>query len=76
MRVFLDVTSQLHWQVFQLDVKSPFLNKDLQEEVYVFQPKGFIVQGCEDKVYELHKALYGLRQAIRARYNKVNCYFM
>ena len=49
-----------------LDVKSAFLNGDLAEEVYVEQPPGYVVRGKERKVYKLHKALYGLRQAPRA----------
>jgi hypothetical protein len=44
-----------------MDVKSPFLNGDLAEEVYVCQPPGFVKKGEEQKVLRLHKALYGLR---------------
>lgn len=49
-----------------MDVKSAFLNGDLQEEVYVEQPPGFKVLGLEDMVYRLRRALYGLKQAPRA----------
>jgi hypothetical protein len=49
-----------------MDVKSAFLNEELQEEVYVTQPAGFVVKGAEHKVLKLNKALYGLRQAPRA----------
>src|SRR5947207_457446 len=55
-----------------MDVKSAFLNGDLQEEVYVVQPPGFIVTGKEHKVLRLHKALYGLQQAPRAWYAKLD----
>jgi hypothetical protein len=51
------------WEVHHMDVKSVFLNGDLQEEVYVEQPMGFIVAGKEHKVLKLKKALYGLHQA-------------
>jgi hypothetical protein len=51
------------WVVQHMDVKSAFLNGDLQEEVYVEQPAGFIVVGKEHKVLKLKKALYDLHQA-------------
>ena len=49
-----------------MDVKSAFLNGEIQEEVYVSQPPGFAQKGQEEKVYRLAKVLYGLRQAPRA----------
>jgi hypothetical protein len=49
-----------------MDVKTAFLNGELIEEVYVEQPSGYVLAGEERKVYRLHRALYGLRQASRA----------
>jgi len=72
IRLVLAVAAQKGWKVFQLDVKSAFLNGVLQEEIYVEQPEGFVVQGKEDKVYLLKKALYGLKQAPRAWYSRIN----
>jgi transposase InsO family protein len=72
IRLILAVAAQKGWKVFQLDVKSAFLNGVLEEEIYVEQPEGFVVQGEEDKVYLLKKALYGLKQAPRAWYSKIN----
>jgi hypothetical protein len=53
-------------------VKSAFLNGDLKEEVYVHQPAGFVIAGQEGKVLRLRKALYGLRQALRAWNSKLD----
>jgi hypothetical protein len=58
--------------VYQLDVKSAFLNGFLQEEIYVEQPEGYIKEGEEDKVCLLKKALYGLKQAPRAWYSRID----
>ena len=66
VRVILAVAANRRWQVDHLDVKSVFLNGELREELYVAQPEGYVVQGKENFVYKLHKALYGLRQAPRA----------
>ncbi|WVZ19823.1 hypothetical protein V8G54_007145 [Vigna mungo] len=60
------------WQIHQMDVKSAFLNGPLEEEVYVKQPPGFVKKGEEQKVYRLHKALYGLRQEPQAWNNHIN----
>ena len=49
-----------------MDVKSIFLNRVLEEEVYIEQPQDYEVYGEEDKVLKLEKALYGLKQALRA----------
>ena len=55
-------------------VKSDFLNGYWKEEVYVDQPKGFIIDGKEYKVYRLKKALYGTKQAPRAWYYRIDDY--
>ena len=47
----------------QMDVKTTFLNGELEEEIYIEQPEGFVVPGKENKVCKLNKSLYGLRQA-------------
>jgi hypothetical protein len=66
VRLILALAAHRGWQVHHMDVKSAFLNGDLEEVVYVSQPPGFIAEGREQDVYKLHKALYGLRQAPRA----------
>jgi len=66
IRLILAMAANRGWQVHHLDVKSAFLNGELEEEVYVTQPDGFVKEGKEQQVYKLSKALYGLRQAPRA----------
>ena len=57
-----------------MDVKSKFLNGYLQEEVYVEQPKGYEFLGQEHKFYMMKKAVYALKQAPRAWYNRIDSY--
>ncbi|WVZ11324.1 hypothetical protein V8G54_015854 [Vigna mungo] len=76
IRLMLAIVVQKGWKVYQLDVKSAFLNGLLEEEIYVEQPEGFTVKGQEDDVYLLKKALYGLKQAPRAWYNRIDEYLM
>jgi len=61
VRVVLAVAAQYKLQVHQMDVKSAFLNRVLEEEVYVEQPPRYEIEGADDKVYHLKKALYGLK---------------
>ena len=69
------LATQKGWRLFQLDVKSAFLNGVLHEEVYVDQPLGFVIKNREDEGYILKKSLYGLKQALRAWYEEINSYF-
>ena len=72
VRLLLALSAKHGWEVHHLDVKSAFLNGELDEVVYVSQPEGFVKEGQEHKVYRLYKALYGLRQAPRAWYAKLS----
>lgn len=65
MRLFLVLAAQGEWEVHHMDVKSAFLNGELQEEVYVQQPSGFSDPKAQGKVLKLRKAFYGLKQAPR-----------
>ncbi|KAI3702503.1 hypothetical protein L6452_28241 [Arctium lappa] len=66
IRMFLAYAAHKNFTVFQMDVKTTFLNGILKEEVYVSQPEGFVNQKKSNHVYILDKALYGLKQAPRA----------
>eukprot|EP00268_Persea_americana_P008044 TRINITY_DN13089_c0_g1_i1.p1 TRINITY_DN13089_c0_g1~~TRINITY_DN13089_c0_g1_i1.p1 ORF type:complete len:530 (+),score=94.20 TRINITY_DN13089_c0_g1_i1:90-1592(+) len=75
IRLVVSMAAQNSWPIFQLDVKSAFLHGDLQEQVYIEQPPGYVQQGNEEKVYRLNKALYGLKQAPKAWYSRIDAYF-
>nr|GEZ16057.1 retrovirus-related Pol polyprotein from transposon TNT 1-94 [Tanacetum cinerariifolium] len=69
IRLFLVYAAHKDFTVFQMDVKTAFLNGILKEEVYVGQPLGFVSKQNPDHVYALDKALYGLKQAPQAWYD-------
>ncbi|KAM1456915.1 hypothetical protein ACFX13_035004 [Malus domestica] len=74
VRTLMALSAQKKWKLYQLDVKSTFLNRVLQDEVFIDQPDGYIVQGVEDNVYKLKKVMYGLKQAPRAWYEEINAH--
>nr|GEY96274.1 retrovirus-related Pol polyprotein from transposon TNT 1-94 [Tanacetum cinerariifolium] len=69
IRLFLAYAAHKDFIVFQMDVKTTFLNGILKEELYVGQPPGFVSKQYPDHMYALDKALYGLKQAPRAWYD-------
>ena len=75
IRCALALAAHNKWPIFQMDVKSAFLNGDLKEEVYVEQPPGFEILEQQNMVYRLHKALYGLKQAPKAWHDKIDTFF-
>eukprot|EP00253_Pinus_taeda_P027417 PITA_27417 len=72
--MFLALSSFQRFKVFQMDMKSTFLNGDLEEEVYIEQRHGFILGNDPNLVCRLKKALYGLKQAPRAWYYRLDKY--
>ncbi|GKA92695.1 gag-pol polyprotein [Tanacetum coccineum] len=64
--IFVPYAAHKSFPIYQMDVKTAFLNGPLKEEVYVAQPEGFVDPDHPEKVYLLRKALYGLKQAPRA----------
>ena len=55
-----------------MDVKTSFLNGEVEEEVYIEHPKGFVIHGKESHVCKLKKSLYGLKKSPRSWYSRIN----
>ncbi|GJU27872.1 retrovirus-related pol polyprotein from transposon TNT 1-94 [Tanacetum coccineum] len=70
IRMILAIFALRNLEVHQMDVKTAFLNEDLEEEIYMNQPEGFIAPRQEGKVYRLVKSLYGLKQAPKQWHQK------
>ena len=76
IRLMLAYACYKDFKVFQMDVKSAFLNGFIKEEVYVEQPPGFEDHIKSDYVFKLNKALYGLKQAPRAWYERLSMFLI
>nr|GEV34116.1 Gag-Pol polyprotein [Tanacetum cinerariifolium] len=72
VRIFIAYAAHKSFPIYQMDVKTAFLNGPLKEEVYVAQPDGFVDPDHPEKVYRLRKSLYGLKQAPRAWYDELS----
>ena len=72
IRILIALTALKGWKIHHLDVKSAFLNGELNEMIHVKQPEGFLVKGKEGYVLRLKKAMYGLKEALRAWYFKLH----
>ena len=69
-RVIMALVAHYDLELYQMDVKTTFLNGDLEEDVYMAQPKGFVVEGKERMGCRLRKSIYGFKQASRQWYLK------
>nr|GEZ02200.1 retrovirus-related Pol polyprotein from transposon TNT 1-94 [Tanacetum cinerariifolium] len=76
IRIFLAYAAYKSFTVFQMDVKTVFLHGSLKEDVYVYQPEGFIDADHPSHVFKLKKALYGLKQAPRAWYDELSMFLL
>jgi hypothetical protein len=74
IQFILASTCSKNIKVYQMDIKSTFLNGELEEEVYIEQPEGFQLSKNADYVCKLKKALYGLKQDPRAWYSILDKY--
>jgi Reverse transcriptase (RNA-dependent DNA polymerase)/gag-polypeptide of LTR copia-type/Integrase core domain len=72
IRGLLAIGAHHDYEIHQMDVVSAFLNGDIDAEVYMEQPEGYITKGNEEKVCKLKKCLYGLKQASKAWYEKID----
>nr|GEZ39291.1 retrovirus-related Pol polyprotein from transposon TNT 1-94 [Tanacetum cinerariifolium] len=76
IRILLAYACALDFRLFQMDVKSAFLNGFINEEVYVAQPPGFINFAKPNHVYRLKKALYEIKQAPKAWYDRLKAFLI
>nr|GEU49408.1 hypothetical protein [Tanacetum cinerariifolium] len=76
IRIFLAYATHKNMVVYQMDVKTAFLNGNLREKVYVSQSYGFVDQDNPNQVYKLKKALYGLKQALRPWYDMLSSFLI
>nr|GEV35486.1 hypothetical protein [Tanacetum cinerariifolium] len=76
IRIFLAYVAHKNMVVYQMDVKTAFLNGNLREEIYVSHPDRFVDQDNPNHVYKLKKALYELKQAPRAWYDMLSSFLI
>ncbi|GKC25734.1 retrovirus-related pol polyprotein from transposon TNT 1-94, partial [Tanacetum coccineum] len=76
IHIFLTFVAHMNMVVYQMDVKTAFLNGILREKVYVSQSDGFLDSENPNHVYKLKKALYGLKQAPRAWYDLLSSFLL
>ncbi|GKA16306.1 retrovirus-related pol polyprotein from transposon TNT 1-94 [Tanacetum coccineum] len=76
IRILLEYACTYDFKLYQMDVKSAFLNGFINEEVYVAQPPGFINYEKPNHVSKLKKALYGLKQAPKACYDRLKAFLI
>nr|GEV56764.1 retrovirus-related Pol polyprotein from transposon TNT 1-94 [Tanacetum cinerariifolium] len=72
IRIFITNAARKNMTIYQMDVKTAFLNGELKEEVYVSQPEGFVDPDHLTHVYRLKKVVYGLKQAPQAWYDTLS----
>ena len=72
IQMIIALASTMGWRPHQMDVKSAFLNGEIEEEVYIEQPDGFLIHGKGSHVWRLKKAMYGLKQAPRTLYARID----
>jgi hypothetical protein len=72
IRIIISLATFFGWKLHQMDVKTAFLNGEVEQEACIEQPEGFVIHEKESHVCKLKKALYGLKQAPRAWYGRID----
>jgi hypothetical protein len=75
IRIIISLAAFFGWKLHQMNVKTAFLNGEVEQEIYIEQPRGFAIHGKESHVFKLKKALYGLKQAPRASMEELTVFF-
>src|ERR1700730_18112672 len=75
IRMILSIAAIEDMEIHQIDVKTAFLNSELNEEVCVEQPNGYVALGKESMVCRLNKSLYGLKQSPRVWWQSIDAFF-
>jgi hypothetical protein len=76
IRVSMSLTAIFDLEIKQMDVKTTFIHGDLEEEIYMKQPEGFVVKGKKDFVFKLKISLYDLKQSPGMWYQKFDTYIL
>ncbi|KAL0295953.1 UNVERIFIED_CONTAM: Retrovirus-related Pol polyprotein from transposon RE1 [Sesamum radiatum] len=76
IRALIAIAANKKWKIYQMDVKSAFLNSYIDEEIYVEQPQGFIAKGSEEKVLRLKKSTLWAQTSAKSLYSRIDKYFM
>ena len=66
IKILLSIATHYDYEIWKTDVKTTFLNGNLEEEIYMMQPEGFIAKNQEHMVWKLKRSIYGLKQASRS----------
>jgi hypothetical protein len=74
IRIIISLAVVFGWKLHQMDVKTAFLNGEVEQKVYIEQPEGFVIHDKRSHVCKLKKALYGLKQAPRAWYGRIDSF--
>jgi hypothetical protein len=74
IKIIISLATVFGWKLHQVDIKTAFLNDEVEQEVYIEQLKGFVIHDKRSHVCKLKKAMYGLKQASRAWYGRIDSF--